>query len=365
MTVSDTPVKAIAPAFSVGIDAALLKAAVAKIKPAIDSKSYLKALACVRFDADGTDITLTATDLDTTLTTVVTGSVPDAGSLLVPFDLINKVISVRPKGHIEVGANGEEGFVRNGNAQVSFEPTPLDEYPRSPVVEGRAVTLNLDVLPELLPAVSKDDSRPILCSVLVEGGRYVSTDSYRLHLVDTGTDTGESFLLPRDAVKVMAKYTGPVNCQVDDDRIVVVLDESTTLTSRLVKGEFPPYQRLIPKSQEHAITFTDGFVNDLKVLVKLDNSATVLIDQHDSDTLELRTHGSATDRKTTVTTAGRSSLGCRVGFTPEYLIGILAGTTVNELRLIDSLKPALVVEAAPEYGANAERQRLIMPVRVN
>lgn len=349
----------------VAVAAPVLKAAMAKLKPALGHRGA-RVLSCVRIDSDGTDITLTATDLDVTLTTVVTGIVSAPGLMLVPAAVINKMISVRPKGTIEIAVSAGDGEVKSGNATLGFDVTPVVEFPVSPPPVGRAVTLNLDVVAELASAVSGDGSRPILCSMLVEDGSYVATDSYRLHIVNTAAKTGATFLLPRPAVEVATKYKGVVACRVDVRHITVVLDETTTMTARLLEGEFVPYRALVPSNPPQRLTYTDEFIADLKAVVKLssgDRSEPVRIREVDGE-LELRIGGG--DRKPAkVTTPGAFTLGAALAFNPHYLLAVLQGTKSNVILAIDTLKPVVVREPAPEYGATAERVRLIMPVRVN
>lgn len=359
MTTTDPRV---APTLTVAVDAAALKAAVAKIKPVLPTRAANPVFECIRFDSDGTDITLTATDLDTTISTVVTGESAQTGSLLVPAKIITKLLGVRSKGTVEITGSPDGGSVRNGNARLEFEHVDLNEYPKLPEVQGRSITLNLDAIKELLPAVSTDDSRPILTSVYIGNGTYAATDSYRLHVVNTPNETGEAFLLPGAAAKITAKYVGTVAARVGERDVTIVLDETTTLSARLVEGTFPQFRNLIPTKTSEQITFTDAMVVDLKTLTKLmqggDPSAPVRIDMAGNG-LELRCG------TVVVSTPGLSTLGAALAFNPKYVLEALGGTTSNTLRCIDTLKPALVREPTPEYGDGAERIRLIMPVRVS
>jgi DNA polymerase III sliding clamp (beta) subunit (PCNA family) len=90
MTVTDTPPTA---ALAVTIDATALKAAMAKLKPAICKTISAPSLRCVRVDMSGSDVMLTATDLDVTLSTVVTGDASADGSLLVPADVLTRSLA--------------------------------------------------------------------------------------------------------------------------------------------------------------------------------------------------------------------------------------------------------------------------------
>jgi DNA polymerase III sliding clamp (beta) subunit (PCNA family) len=235
-------------------------------------------------------------------------------------------------------------------------------------VTGRRVDLSADIITELLPAMSRDGSRPILCSVYVGKGTYCTTDSYRLHVVNTSTDLGDTFLIAGPAARVMANYKGTLACTVGEREIRVVLDATTTLTGRLVGGEFPPFRSLIPASPPHRISFTDALAGDLKDVAKLrvgnSDGSPVRITAVGVDELELR-RGVTGEKPAVVTTPGTSTLDTVIAFGADYLLDLIAGTTSNTLLVTDRLKPALIREPAPELGDGAERVRLIMPVRVS
>lgn len=354
---------------TVRIDAAALKAAMAKLKPAMPRATRYTnpVLQSVYVITAADKVIITATDLTLTLSTAVPTEAGSTGSCLVPAAVITKLLSVRSKGTVEITSAGDTGFVKAGNLKLEFEPEDVGQFPLPGTVEGREVELNLAILPELLPAVSTDDTRPILCSVYIDSGTYAATDSYRLHIVDIGTDTGDPFLLPRDAAQVMAKYPTTVTATVSDRHLRVALDESTTLITRLQEGEFPFFRRLIPEAPPQQITFTDALIGDLKDAMKArqesDSKTPVKITSTGFDELELAI---GTGRKrTVVTTTGTSTLPDGIAFAPPYLLDLLTGTTSNELRVTDSLKPALLREPAPTYGDDAERIRLIMPVRIS
>lgn len=350
-------------ATTVAVDAAELKAAVAKLKPII-GRHNAPVLGCVMVDAGGDGVLLTATNLDETLSIRLDGIVTEPGSLLVPLALINKLLSVHNKGTVEFrGPSIPEvnGTIRCKNVTLEFEPLPLNEWPVTNTGPGVPIDLNLAAIAEILPAVSDDESRPVLCTVLVDGGTYVGTNSYILQLVSTGEATGGKFLLPRAAAVIATKYKGNVAATVHERNITIQLDERTTLISRLQEGTFPPYGTLIPANPPHRLEFAE-LADNLKALRKLDKTKSMRISQQEPGVLALTPVNG--DVKGTVTTPGSLTGVESIGFDPKYLLDTVAGTSSNVLLLTDSLKPAIIREPAPECGDGAERIRLIMPVRL-
>ena len=119
-------------------------------------------------------------------------------------------------------------------------------------------------LHQVVPAASADDARPILTGVLLaaeEGGlRLVATDSYRLAVRDLpGTSVlreGQSVLVPSRALRELERLLGSV------EEVTLRLGEreatfevgTTSLTTRLIEGEFPNYRGLIPASHPNRLT---------------------------------------------------------------------------------------------------------------
>lgn len=359
MAITDAPAPTTTPVTACTVDAATLKTVVARLKPVVNARADMPVLTCIRVDASDGHVRLTATNLDTTLAETIPGTVGTAGSLLVPVPILTKVLLVHPKGTVTIAGDDSEATVTGGNASLSFQPYDITMWPTTPAPVGRSVTLNLDVLAEVLPATSPDGSRPILTGIDVEHGVYAATNSYWLAVAYTGADTGARFLMSRETVGFATKHhTGTVTAVVGTEHITITLNDDTTLVGRLIEGEFPPYKKLIPETSPHTIEITDTFLADLKKVTRLTatkDEPVQVAGYEDNIELTIRSGGSVAR----VVTAGTPAP-ITVAFNPVYLAAMLAGTTSNRIHLTDHLKPALVDEAAP-YG---RRVRLIMPVRI-
>lgn len=341
------------------IDPAALKAAYAKLKTAV-YKHGAAELTRIHVVATDGRVSLTATDIDRTVTVRVDADVETAGEVLVPADLVDKMITkVKPTVPVDVTLDAEGGKVRAGRLALTFDHLAVKGFPVTPKVEGRTIELDLAAVAEVLPATSPDESRPILTGIEVKGGTYAATDSYRIAAVYTGTATGDPFLFPRAAATLAVKHAkGKVTAVVGDRHIEVELDEDTTLISRLIEGQFPPYEKLIPEGQPHELVFTDDFRAALKdamgVVPDKDEYLSVI---PIADGIRLKLGIVEADIAGTVP--------FQIGFTPRYLAASLAGFKSNRLGVTDTLGPVAGVEPAPEFGEGAKRVRVLMPVRVS
>src|SRR5262249_54038888 len=121
----------------------------------------------------------------------------------------------------------------------------------------------VEALRQAVPAASKDDARPILTGVLLAahagGLRLVATDSYRLAVRDV---EGATLLNEGQKVLVGAKGLSEVQRLVGDGEIEVALGErdvtfrvgTSELTTRLIEGDFPNYEQLIPSGYPNRLT---------------------------------------------------------------------------------------------------------------
>lgn len=361
MSMTISPSTAVAVAF----DAPALKAALARIKPALPKAAQHPALYCVRVDVSGSSARLTVTNLDLELTVTVDVSSLDDGVFLVPFARLAKALGVWKTGAVTFHADGERVTVSNRNRSIEVPTEPVDGFPVLRVGDdARTVRLNLDALADVAPAISKDDSRPILASALVEDGAYVATDSYRIHAVETAGSTGAAFLLPRAAVAVATKFSGSCLASVGERYASVQLAPDMELVCRLVDGGFPQWRRLIPNAPVPVVEFDALLAPELETMRKLGfkpdipvrlapDAGGVVLSMNETDELKART-----------VVPGTVAVSA-IAFTPAYLLEGLAGMVSTTLTGTDSLKPVMCVDDTDMFGPGGRRLRLLMPVRIS
>ena len=164
----------------------------------------------------------------------------------------------------------DEARISAARSEFSLRVLPADEFPRLTEATGEPVTLASTelaaALTQVVRAASSDDARPILTGVLLAaeagGLRLVATDSYRLAIRDlpgtTVLSEGQHVLVPSRALQELARLLSAAG----DAELSVRLGEreasfevgGTHLTTVLIEGEFPPYERLIPQAQPNRLT---------------------------------------------------------------------------------------------------------------
>lgn len=340
--------------------------------------SALPVLSGIHMVLDNAALTVTGSDLDLTISVKTDVSGDTSGVAVVPAKLVSEIIKAMPQGAIDFEVESEEARISAGRSQFSLNTIPPQEFPKPAVLDSDPITLGAkgfsDALRQVVPAAAVEDSRPILTGVLMaaepEGLRLVATDSYRLAVRDLpGTSVlaqGQSVLVPSTALRELTRLLGSA------EEISVRLGEreasfdvgSTTLTTRLLEGEFPRYQNLIPASQPNSLTVARETLLDSVRRVRLVASSPATPVR-----LEMRPDGvdlwvNEMDRGQAHETIDASLDGneLTVAFNPDYLIAGVeaAGSDEITIETSDPMKPAVI--RAPD---NPDFLYLLMPVRVS
>lgn len=339
--------------------------------------SSLPVLSGVRVALVGNSLEITGTDLELTISVNVEVSGSSDGVVVLPGRLASDIVRALPDGSVEIEVDNDEAQITAGRSKFSLRVLPADEFPRIAAATGTPVTLASDelalALSQVVRAASSDDARPILTGVLLAaepgGLRLVATDSYRLAIRDLpGTnvlDEGQHVLIPSRALQELARVLSA------GDKLTVCLGErdasfevgGTRLTTVLIEGEFPPYERLIPQSQPNRLTVgREVFLEAVRRVKLLAREATPVRLAMSSEGLELVavTQDVGQAHESIDATFVGSDL--TVAFNPEYLlqgIEVAPGDEVT-IETVDALKPAIL--RVPEHP---EFLYLLMPVRVS
>jgi DNA polymerase III subunit beta len=337
----------------------------------------LPVLSGVRVQLTGDQLRLTGTDLELTISVEVTVSGAADGVVVLPSRLASDIVRALPAGSVEVEVAEDEARISAARSEFSLRVLPSDEFPRLTEAAGEPVTLAsaelATALSQVVRAASSDDARPILTGVLLaaeaDGLRLVATDSYRLAIRDLPGTTvlaeGQHVLVPSRALQELARVlTG-------GDTLTVRLGEreasfevgGTRLTTVLIEGEFPPYERLIPQAQPNRLTVGREVLLEAVRRVKLlAREATPVRLAMSSDGLELVAVTQDVGQAHESLDAKFEGTDLTVAFNPEYLmqgIEVAPGDEVT-IETVDALKPALL--RVPEHP---EFLYLLMPVRVS
>jgi DNA polymerase-3 subunit beta len=236
---------------------------------AVSSRSTLPVLANVLLKTEDAGLKLTATNLEIGITYWVPGKIEEDGATTVPAKLLTDLVNSLPPGdkvELEVTA-GDTLHVKAGRFQTHIKGIDADEFPAIQTAGERPTTrIAQNVLRRALAetafAAASDEARPILTGVLArfEGDQLTlaAADNYRIAvktvpILDPVPET--SVVIPARALNELSRILADV-----DDAVEVVLAagrnqvlfhlDGIDLVSRLIDGQFPNYQQVMP--QAHA-----------------------------------------------------------------------------------------------------------------
>ena len=326
---------------------------------------------------EGDQLTLTATDRELTITMQLTVAGDGDGDVVVTARLASDVVRSLDPGAVNVTVDEEGIHIDSARSKFSIQTMGAEDFPRVAALDGDPVVLEagglLTALRQVVKAASADESRPVLTGVLLsaeqEGLRLVTTDSYRLALCDLpGLEvlgSEQSVLVPSRALQEIIRLLGDVE-QVSvrfSEREASFNLGAATVTTRLIEGEFPSYQGLIPAHQPNRLTIgREGFVNAVRrVRLMAQDSTPIRLDMSAAG-LELSATTQDVGEAREQLDAVFDGEDLTVAFNPEYLLDGAEAAPGDEIVLntVDALKPAVI--RTPE---SEQFLYLLMPVRIN
>ena len=356
-----------------------LAEAISTAQRAVASRTgALPVLSGLRCMLQGDVLELVGSDLELTIRVEAPAQGETDGHAVLPAKLFSDIVRALPDGSVvSVEVGEDEARITAGRSSFVVRVLGADEFPRLSTPSGAGVRVEAaafaEALRQVVPAASRDDARPILTGVLLasaEGGlRLVATDSYRLAVREL---QGVSMLEEGQKVLVAAKGLGEVQRLLSDGEVEVVLADRevlfrvgrTSITTRLIEGDFPNYEQLIPSGYPNRLTVQrDALVEAVKRvrLVGQGRDTSPIRLSMSSEGLELSAIAQEIGEARESVEAKYEGTDLTVAFNSEFLLDGLAAANSAEvvLETLDPLKPATL-----RATENQDLLYLLMPVRI-
>lgn len=244
--------------------------------------SNLPILNNILIKTSNSGILLSATNLEIGISCQVRAKVEKDGLFTVPATILANFISLLNKDEkIDVELINKELIIKSNNQQTKIKGEDASEFPIIPdVAKEQEIILNKELLKESLSqvifATSTDETRVELSGVLFNFNKkelvLAATDSYRLaekKIITNNNDLKQQIILPQRTAAELLRIL-PYN---ENEEIKIFLSENqiffdlnqTTLTSRLIEGNYPDYQPIIPQNEKtKMIIEKDYFIKVVK-----------------------------------------------------------------------------------------------------
>ena len=230
-------------------------------------RNTLPILSNVLIHAEGDTIECIATDLEIGIKMKVEGAITEGGSITVSAKKLGDIVKELPGDKsIDLATTANDRVeITCGDGVYKIIGMSDEEFPQLPSVEGNAIGIGGETLRDVLQktefAASTEEVRYFLNGLyfnfLADRTEVVATDGKRLalaHCEPLSSPAGEAsgFIVPLKAVREIERTfpeSGEVNISVFENQILFT-DGNATLTTRLVDGEYPNYQKIIPEASE-------------------------------------------------------------------------------------------------------------------
>ncbi len=366
------------------VERATLLRCLSHVQSVVERRNTIPILSNVLIEASSAgSVKVTATDLDLQIVeSIAANRVDQAGAITVSAHLLFDISRKLPDGsEVSLETADNRLTVRAGRSRFSLPTLPRDDFPL--IVEGELPTsfeLSASLFAQLIDrtrfAISTEETRYYLNGIFIhvtdDELKAAATDGHRLARFTipkpAGAEGMPDVIVPRKCIAELRKLLEEVldtNVLIDlsASKIRFTLGGEKVLTSKLIDGTFPDYNRVIPTGNDKLLkidpkSFYEGVDRVATIATERTRAVKMSLDA-DKVTLSVTSPDNGTAAEEV--SAEYSSAGFEIGFNANYLkdiLGQIEGDTV-ELHLADAGAPTLI-----RQNDKAAALYVLMPMRV-
>jgi len=365
----------------------ILLEALSKVSKAISTKNLIPVLAGIKFELKKKKLTLTASDNDITIQTIIESNneedfkIENEGSIIIQGKYILDIVRKLQDEYINVEVIDElKILIYTENSEFNLNGISESEYPSVGLEESKKkVDLNVGTLRNIVFqtafASSNEESKPVLTginfNIVGDVLECNSTDSYRLERkvikLDKSSEENYNIVIPSHNLLELTKILG------DDEDIVElhifnnkILFKTGNLKfeSRLINGTYPNTSNLLPDDSMLVISTN---LNDFYNVI---DRVSILTSDKEKNIVTLETNGNTLVLKSSSVEIGRveekmqiqknNSEDIRISFSAKYMMEALKSfsTETVDLHFVGEIKPILIKSSEDE-----SLTQLVLPIR--
>ena len=237
----------------------------------LPQRTTLPILSGVLIEAGEAGLTLSSFDYEVSAQTEITAEIEEPGKVLVSGRLLAEIASRLPNAPVRFSSEDGRITVACGSANFTLPGMPVEEYPTLPQVSQQSGLLPAEAFANAISQVavpaSRDDVTPVITGVQLEVTEnslsLVATDRYRVAVREIDWEGGEATtetltaLVPARTLAEIGKtfgHSGTISVAItntDERELIAFQADKKTVTSLLIKGNFPPVKRLFPETVDN------------------------------------------------------------------------------------------------------------------
>lgn len=368
------------------IERSVLMKSLGHVQSVVERRNTIPILSNVKLEAREGSLGLNATDMDLDIVEKIDAEVQQPGATTAPAHTFFEIVRKLPDGaQVEVSYDPEGGqmTLRSGRSRFSLSCLPVEDFPAMAGGDyGHSFGIAAADLRALIDrtkfAISTEETRYYLNGIYLHATqsegvdvlRAVATDGHRLARVEIPLPQGAAgmpgVIVPRKTVLELRKLieeTGmDVTVSLSDSKIRFAFDDAV-LTSKLIDGTFPDYERVIPADNDKIMEvekklFADAVDRVSAISTEKSRAIKVAVDK---GTVTLSASSPEAGSAEEEVEAHYDSSGMEIGFNSRYLLEIMGQIEGDAARfaMADAASPTVIRETA-----DGSAIYVLMPMRV-
>lgn len=337
------------------------------------------------FEIEEGKLTLSASDLESTMTATMDVEAKDSGVIAIPARKLLEVLKTFPEQPLSFTIDDKTFAVDISSDFGKYKLAGQNglEFPKNPSLEEPdEVTLNADVLADAvnstLFAAGNDDLRPVMSGMFCEFSkdhvRFVATDAHKLvryTRTDVKSKSENSFIVPKKPLNLLKSVFATTNADIKvefNDTNVRFSFDNMSLIARLIDGNYPNYEAVIPKENPNKMTIDRAaFLNSVKRVSIFSNKTThqvrlkitgkeLAISAEDHD------YSNEANERLTCSYEGEDM---EIGFNSRFVVDMLSNIETDEVVLELSAPNRAGILIPQAEDDQVDILMLVMPVMLN
>ena len=351
----------------------------------VERKNTIPILANVLLEATADEVRLLATDLEVGLRSRCAAAVAKGGSLTLPAKKLYEIVKALPETDVRIEEDRNGVKVAADKFDSRMQTLPREDFPTLPESSGTySASLPREILKQMVAktqfAITGEDTRYFLNGALFilrpDSMSLVSTDGHRLALITVSrekikgkrTEDEVRVILPRKTLlelgRLLAEGDGDIQYERGENHLFFDIG-GRLLISRMIDGQFPAFERVIPKSNDKRVEFDrDRLTSAVKRVALLSNERSRAVKfQMDKGKVEIASSSPEFGEAKEMLIVDYAAAPVTICFNAQYVLDFLGVVETDSVSL--EFKDEMSQAVMKPIGAEGyEYTYVIMPMRV-
>lgn len=350
------------------------------VSRSVGIRSTLPVLDNILLAIEDNKLKIAATNLEIGIIKHINIEVETPGEITVPAKTLVELVSGLGPNKVIVESEGDVLSVQSGKLKASINGIAASEFPAIPLSSEKGISFPKEAFltsSQILFAAAVDEGRPVLTGILTEvvAGKldFVATDGFRLahRKLELPKDTVEfKSLIPRRTFEEVLKIIGEedvseINISTSQNQNQVVFSlGNTVISSRLIEGTFPAWNKIIPQTiVAKAIVEKDELLKAIKLAaIFAKNEANIVVLTTQKDVLKLESHAKELGSQENEIEGEVSGEELQIAFNTKFILDAISNSPAPKIMLeFSGPLSATLIKPVGVEGL----EYIVMPVRLN